>query len=158
MFFPFHFRTCFSGCFVLCFFIEFSTFDLQNDASYVCKTYSCLKLPLLKQLEKSMISGSLLALFCHHFLCFPMIDFCMFSGMFFCDLFLTSVFKWLPKASAADPLSASFFDTCSTLFRKGVIEGSFVVLVPFWFHVSWFWMPFRFHFGIENLSFGHSNL
>ena len=83
IFFPFHFRTCFSGCFVLCFFIEFGTFDLQNDASYVNKTHSCLKLPLLKQLEKSMISGSLVALFCHHFLCFPMLDFCMFSGMCF---------------------------------------------------------------------------
>ena len=69
--------------FVLCLFIEFGTFDLQNDASYVGKTHSYLKLPLLKQLETSMISGSLLALFCHHFLCFPMIDFCMFSGMCF---------------------------------------------------------------------------
>ena len=81
VFFPFHFRTCFWGCFVLCFFIEFGTFDLQNDASYVSKTDSCLKLPLLKQLEKSMISGPLLALFCHQ--SFFMLDFCMFSGMCF---------------------------------------------------------------------------
>ena len=82
LFVPSYFRTCFWGCFVLCLFMGFGTLNLQNDASYVGKTDSCLKLPLLKQIETSMISGSLFALLCHHFPCFPVINFCMFLGCF----------------------------------------------------------------------------
>ena len=44
-------------------FLNSGTLIFRHDMLYHCKTYSCLKLPFRKQIDTSMIHGSLLASF-----------------------------------------------------------------------------------------------
>ena len=79
-----------------------------------------------------------------------------FSAWYFHHFLYILVSNWLPKASAADTLFASLFDTFATLFRKGVFEGSLArfgflfipfwlpfisLLISFWFVLAPFWLP-----------------
>ena len=137
--------------------MELGTLNLQNAGFYESKIDSCLKLPFLEQIERSMISISLLALFCHHFQCFPVTEFCMFSlGWYFCSLFWILVFKWLPKPAPPTPFRHHFSILVRPCSERVSLKVVLLVLVPFWLQCSWFWIGF--HFGIENLSLRHSNL
>ena len=77
------FLIMFFSCFVFLLFIDFGTLNLQNAASYTGKTDSYLKLRFPKEIEQIIISGSILASFCHHVSCFLVTDFGMFFGMVF---------------------------------------------------------------------------
>ena len=56
-----------SGCSFFNLFLDFGTLHLENAMFYVNKTYSCLKSPFGKQIEKYIVTESLLAPFWHHF-------------------------------------------------------------------------------------------
>ena len=77
-----------------------------------------------------------------------------FPGWPFCDCFWISVLKCLPKASARNRFRHPFFNSCSTLFWKGVIKGSFARVGLLLALFSLFWIPVGFHCGIEILPFG----
>ena len=68
----------FSACFVSYLSVDLGPPTPHNAMSHVRKTDTCLKSPFLNQLEKSMISGALSALFCIHFAGFSVNDFGMF--------------------------------------------------------------------------------
>ena len=79
-----------------------------------------------------MISGSLLASFCHHLSCFSVADFWMFFGMvFFFGFGWNSDQKWYPKATAAD----SFWQPFSILFDS-LPQGCL------WRFLCSLWLPF----------------
>ena len=125
----FHFRCFFlNPIFVKTFcLIWFLTVHRLWDHVWLSKANSCLKPHSVKQVQKYMISGSLLASFCNHF-AFPR-D-CFFNDLPDGMLGDLNWFRYLSCFFTSLRLGHHF----GSLFRKGVFEGSLARFVlPFYF-------------------------
>ena len=122
----------FEGCCFFIFFIEFENIDPQDAMYSRGKTSSCLTSPFLKTFKDSMISCP----FWHNFaVMFQAILWQSFR--WFLDGILVAFHEFVFKnGTPVLFLLGSFFYTLSTLFRKGVFEGS---LAHFEYLFGQFW-------------------
>ena len=126
---------------------NFGTLDPRNARFYNGKTNTCRKSFFLKQIEKTMISCSLLASFWHHCSCFSVTEFWIIFGWYLL-VFLSILIQ------ERAPGFASFGTHFWYLFDHGP-QGCL------WRFLGWFWLCFWLQFGCFGtflVPFWHRNL